>query len=428
MKGWMILGISILFGLFFNINSIFGDSVDTSEQITLSKDLQNNSVAQDILKKIEKSKRWIAQIEQRNFEESERQKELEEKRTEVLQILEQDLKKWEDLWEYSTFDKILERALENSPAKDTASIYDHPLKFTASKINAGREALQNVLLQGGGPEEARAAFAKAAKITRAEMISANSLFNIIHYNAYYNQQILFDSDGNFNLELSGKELRKYYQDYRANPEYLQANPFDKISWKDLGKNNPSTKCRQEHVLVYRTTADDYVCTTEYTAEMWKRHNMGILVTDTFLESKDSKDVQQFQQDRIFKKVKNINTKIQSLQEHYEKKLDDTKRKYDSLFFIMNIDKKTEEKKLFGKLIGNHSISKEQMSNQITNIREKYAQLEQNTTDEKSRVLEILKLQHTTSVNNLVKDYESDSELKITWNQSNPIFEAEMSLS
>ena len=316
----------LFFTLFYTINPIFADSVDTSEQITLSKDLQNNPVAQDILKKIEKSKRWITQIEQRNFEELERQKELEQKRVDVLEILEKDLKKWEDLWGYYTFDKILERALENSPVKDTASIYDHPLKFTASKINAGRDALQNVLLQGGGPEEARAAFVNAAKITRTEMISANNIFNIIQNNAYYNQQILFNSDGNFNLELSGKELRKYYQDYRTNPEYLQANPFDKISWKDLGKNNPNTECRQEHVLVYRTNADDYVCTTEYTAEMWKRHNMGVLVTDTFLESKSTQDVQKFQQDRIFKKVKNLNSKIQSLQEHYEKKITGYKNK------------------------------------------------------------------------------------------------------
>ena len=80
MGGLMILGISIVFTLFFAINPIFAqESVDTSEQITLSGDLQNNPVAQDILKKIEKSKRWITQMEQRNFEAQERQKELEQK-------------------------------------------------------------------------------------------------------------------------------------------------------------------------------------------------------------------------------------------------------------------------------------------------------------------------------------------------------------
>ena len=80
-----ILGISIVFALFFAISPVFAqESVDASEQITLSGDLQNNPVAQDILKKIEKSKRWITQMEQRNFETQERQKELEQKRAEVL--------------------------------------------------------------------------------------------------------------------------------------------------------------------------------------------------------------------------------------------------------------------------------------------------------------------------------------------------------
>ena len=60
-------------------------------------------------------------IEQRNFEDSQRQAELEQKRAEVLQSLEDDLKKWEELWGYYTFDNVLERALENSPAKDTSS-------------------------------------------------------------------------------------------------------------------------------------------------------------------------------------------------------------------------------------------------------------------------------------------------------------------
>ena len=39
MKRWMILGISVVLALFFAINPVFADSVDTSKQITISKDL-----------------------------------------------------------------------------------------------------------------------------------------------------------------------------------------------------------------------------------------------------------------------------------------------------------------------------------------------------------------------------------------------------
>jgi len=429
MGGLTILGISIVFALFFAISPVFAqESVDMSKQITLSGDLKNNPIAQDILKKIEKSKRWIAQMEQRNFETQERQKELEEKRTEVLQILEKDLKKWEDLWGYYTFDKILERALENSPANSTSTIYDHPLKFTASKINAGRDALHKVLLEGGGPEEARTAFVNAAKITREEMAYANSLYNVLQNNAYYNQQILFSSSGTFEDSISGKELRKYYQDYRTNPGYLQANPFDKLSWIDLGKNTLDTECRQEHVLVYRTNADDYVCTTEQTAEMWVRHNMGNLVNETFLESKDSVSVKQFKQDRIVKKVENLNSEINIMQKHYEKKLSDTKIRYNSIFTNLKFEQNGEEKKLIAKFNSNDKISKKTFTVNILDIQEKYVQLEANVLDEKLRILELLENQYQTGVHNFVKNYEFDSEIKIIWNSQNPVFHANVPLS
>jgi len=429
MGGLIILGISIVFALFFAISPVFAqESVDMSKQITLSGDLKNNPIAQDILKKIEKSKRWIAQMEQRNFETQERQKELEEKRTEVLQILEKDLKKWEDLWGYYTFDKMLERALENSPANSTSTIYDHPLKFTASKINAGRDALHKVLLEGGGPEEARTAFVNAAKITREEMAYANSLYNVLQNNAYYNQQILFSSSGTFEDSISGKELRKYYQDYRTNPGYLQANPFDKLSWIDLGKNTLDTECRQEHVLVYRTNADDYVCTTEQTAEMWVRHNMGNLVNETFLESKDSVSVKQFKQDRIVKKVENLNSEINIMQKHYEKKLSDTKIRYNSIFTNLKFEQNGEEKKLIAKFNSNDKISKKTFTVNILDIQEKYVQLEANVLDEKLRILELLENQYQTGVHNFVKNYEFDSEIKIIWNSQNPVFHANVPLS
>ena len=429
MGGLTILGISIVFALFFAISPVFAqESVDMSKQITLSGDLKNNPIAQDILKKIEKSKRWIAQMEQRNFETQERQKELEEKRTEVLQILEKDLKKWEDLWGYYTFDKILERVLENSPANSTSTIYDHPLKFTASKINAGRDALHKVLLEGGGPEEARTAFVNAAKITREEMAYANSLYNVLQNNAYYNQQILFSSSGTFEDSISGKELRKYYQDYRTNPGYLQANPFDKLSWIDLGKNTLDTECRQEHVLVYRTNADDYVCTTEQTAEMWVHHNMGNLVNETFLESKDSVSVKQFKQDRIVKKVENLNSEINIMQKHYEKKLSDTKIRYNSIFTNLKFEQNGEEKKLIAKFNSNDKISKKTFTVNILDIQEKYVQLEANVLDEKLRILELLESQYQTGVHNFVKNYEFDSEIKIIWNSQNPVFHANVPLS
>ncbi len=408
-------------GIFFTIflNSAYAQTME--DQTTLSGDLQNNPVAQDILKKIEQSKKWIAKIEQRNFEDSKRQLELEQKRAEVLQSLEDDLRKWEELWGYYTFDNVLERALENSPAKDTSSIYDHPLKFTASKIDAGREALQKVILVGGGPEEARDAFVKAAKITRSEMVSVNALYNVLHNNAYYNQQVLFESDGKFNYELSGEELRKYYRDFRTNPAYFEANPFDEISWEDLGRTSSSTECRSGHVLVYRTHADDYVCTTEYTAEMWMRHNMGKIVDDSHEKSYGVLTEEKLNNDRILQKADSLNSKIQSIQNHYEEQISEIIAKYDSLLIDIALEMQAEEKQILENSLLSDDASKNTTSQQIINIREKFDVLEKNTLDEKDNVLKILENQHIASIDEFVSLYEFDDEIKMDWNSDYPIF-------
>lgn len=390
------------------------------KQTTILGDLENNPTAQDILEKIEKSKRWIEKLQQKDFEYKEKQRELEEKRAEVLQYLENDLKTWEELWGYYTFDSMLERALENSPVKDTDSIYDHPLKFTASKISAGRIALQEVLEHGGSPEEARDAFVDAAKITRAEMLSANSIYNILNNNAYYNQQILFSTDGNFDLTLSGEQLRKYYQDYRTNPEYLKANPFDKFSWEDLGKNNPGTECRVGFVLVYRINVDDYVCTTEYTAEMWVRHQMGTMVDETFSKVKQI-DIEKLEKDRVLKKVDNLNSRINTMQEHHEKKLVETKQDYEALFIKTDEKRTLEEKQAITKH-GKSDSKKIVLSKEITDIREKYAALKDEMTDEQSRILEIMDDRYLKDMDDFANNYKHDSEMNLFWNSEVPVFE------
>ena len=388
----------------------------TSNQVTLSGDLTNNPTAQDILDKIEKSKKWIAKIQERNFEASERQRELEEKRVEVLQHLNADLKKWEDLWGYYTFDKMLERALEDSPAKHTDTIYDHPLKFTASKINAGRAALAQVVENGGGPEDARDAFANAAKITHAEMIYANAISNVLNGNAYYNQQVLFESDGQFNLDLSEEQLRKYYLDYRTNPGYLSANPDDTASWDDLSKTNPDTQCRDEYILIYRNHANDYVCVTEYASEMWQRHGMGSPVNKEASSIPDELTRIQLDHDRIHEKISSINLKIQKIYDNYDIQVQNMEKKYDHLFVQMEQKQKDEEKLVLNKL-NSDEIDAENFSAQIIDIRGKYNEVEKNMIKEKFQTLDIVEKSLKENLEILMSKYEHDSEIKIAWNDS-----------
>ena len=395
-----------------------------SEQTTISGDLENDPIAQEILKKIEKSKRWIENIQKQDAENLEEQRELEEKRAAVQRYLEDDLEKWEEIWGYYSFDSMLERALANDPAGSTDTIYDHHLKFTASKVNAGRDAFYKVISNGGGPEEARDAFVEAAKISRVEMLSANILFNVLREKAYYNQQILFESDGQFDYETSGIELRKYYEDYRTNPQYLQANPFDKISWEELGQNNPATECREGHTLVHRHHTNDYVCTTRHTAEMWIRHNMGTVVGEDFSNTPVI-DIEKLDRDRTIQKVDSLNQKIQSIQARFEQKISETILEYESLIQDTMSEKVLEEKEVIGRL-DNGELEGDVASQMITDIREDYFILEKHYLDEKSRTLEMLEKQQQSNVDSFVKNYKHDNNLSVIWNSATSSFESKLS--
>jgi hypothetical protein len=83
------------------------------------------------------------------------------------------------------------------------------------------------LANGSSLSDARQAYHKAAETKRIEIIETNSIFNVNHNLAYYNQQILFNKQGQFiETPITGEQLRKYYEDYRTNPAYLQANHDD----------------------------------------------------------------------------------------------------------------------------------------------------------------------------------------------------------
>ena len=395
-----------------------------SEQTTIS-DIENNPVAQDILAKIEETKKWIADLEERQANIMLESQELEEKRAQAKASLEDDLQKWETLWsEYSSenvFAKFVERIQTNATK---AVFWDH-FDFTQAKVQAGRDAYSKVINRGGNFEEAYNAYLKAAEIKKIEMIQVNSMFNVMHGLAYYNQQILFDPNGQFNLGLSGEPLRKYYEDFRTNPQYLLANPDDTASREDLGLSDSDTECRVGYVLVYRNNEQDYVCVTERTAEMWQRHNMGSTVNYDLRVAPDIISIQQMNHDRMLEKVSSVNLKIQRMHDLHETKKNEMDRKYDLMVVTMEVQQKNEERKVLAKLT-NDEISSKNFSDQMTDIRAKYDALEKTMIKEKFQILEIMEKSHKQDLNLLVDNFDDDSEMNVKWNPDKETYHAVLS--
>lgn len=250
------------------------DSVYTSEQTTLSENLENDPMAQMILKKIEQTKKWIAELEQKNYEQLADQRELESIRQQALESLNLDYNAWMKLWEEYSSRNSFERFVEKKP-EFVQEIFWDQFEFHENKVNAGRAAYDEVLSNKGTMGEARQAYLKAAETKYIELIAENSKINVKHNRAIYEQQLLFTPQGQFiETPTTGEELRKFFEDYRTNPEYLKANPDDSLSWDKMVRQVPTDECREGLVLIYRYQSSDNVCVSETTAQMWERYRMG----------------------------------------------------------------------------------------------------------------------------------------------------------
>lgn len=377
----------------------------TSKQTTLSKNLENDPLAQDILRKIAQSKKESAQIQQKELEKNKAKEVLAQKRSAALAALQKDLIDWENQWEELTFEHKFSKQF---------GMWRDQYNFTNSKILAGKAALKKIHDNGGGPQESRQAYAEAAKTKRAETIIVNALLNIKYGKAVYNQQILFDPDGQFHDVVSGDQLRKYYEDYRLDPVYLKANQNDTASWKEMSKDI-HTICREGHVLMYRLHADDHICVTEQTAELWVMNKMGTILFDESIQDTDTPTVEKFKQDRLNQKIKNINARIDAAYRAFDAKVDDLNKKYEVLDLESQTQQRDEEQKLVAQF--DNSKSKQGLEQKLNDIRQRYATLKEIMEKEKTQTMQILETNHKTSMENFVKDFETMSDIKMVWNGS-----------
>lgn len=449
--------------------AVYAQTDYTSEQ-SISEDLANNPVAQDILRKIEQTKKWIADLEQRNYENLEKQKELEEKRAQSLARLNQDLKDWEKLWDYyspyNSFDRFTDK-IEDTQVKD---VFWDQFEFKEQKVKAGRDAFKKVLEDGGTRREALKAYLAASETKRIELIEANSQFNVNRKLAYYSQQIVFDKDGQFiDSPMTGEQLRQYYADYRTNPAYLQANPDDKASWEDIGKTNANTQCRDGEVVVFRYQATDYVCVTVSTAEMWIRHGMGEIPGETndfdkekispltkcndgfrvifnveskkyscVLEATAKKWVDQelaqthsvvdyiatsIEDKAILVKIGEITLQIRDMKNDLEKEKITLKKLFDKIYDDAFTQSKLDEKKAILSYTNSTGMTKEELSIKITEIRQDYQAEKESILKDKIHDLKKLDKKFERSMESLVSLYEQDPYIKIILNSGNSQYQA-----
>lgn len=284
---YFILACAILISLIQSSHA----QANSEEQVTISGNLLNDPMAQDILKKIEQTKKMISELKEKEFEKNQAQENLEKMRDMSIERLNQDLDEWERLWEKHSSRNAFDSFVSKKPEYVQGVFWDQ-FEFKEMKVSAGRAAMGQVLAAGGTIRDANDAYYEAASTRKIELIEMNAQFNVKHNLAYYDQQQLFNSTGQFHPSPAAKSsIVQYYTDYRLDPTYLLANPNDEYSAEYDSNETQDVECGEGRTLIHRADQDDYVCIQDSTAQIWERHQMGEAVDKAEVDVDENSTVQ-----------------------------------------------------------------------------------------------------------------------------------------
>jgi len=408
----------------------------TGEQVSLSDDLLNDPIAQDILKKIDQTKKMIEELKQKEYEKNQAQENLEKMRKMSIESLNKKLVEWERLWEkYSSRNSF--ESFVNKKSSYVQGVFWDQFQFQEQRANAGKTAMNIVLANGGTFENAKNAYHNAASIQKIEMVEINAQSNVKHNLADYAEQQVFNSTGKIHQSTTTqKNLTSFYSDYKEQPGYILAN-YDDVGISEIGsdisckdgfvlvtrvvsgnsscvddglaekwvdnrvpgiavsgipsqlvmiKTNPGTQCENGYLVVYHIVASEYQCVLEFTAkEMIYSKTAEIHTLVEYILGKDDKKI-------IVDETYEINQKIFKLETEYDLKRNELESKYGDMLENGNLFSKQKMQDIIKKYKIDKSITKEDVSQLISEIRYTSNQNKEEINTERSNAMYNLELE------------------------------------
>ncbi|QLH08022.1 hypothetical protein C5F50_10075 [Nitrosopumilus ureiphilus] len=157
-------------------------------------DIQNNPIFQDILEKIEFSKKQYLKSQETKNTLDAQQKLIDEQRTAAQESLKKELqrmeKNYEDFTPRNAFTKYVSQL--NTPNHD---IFWDQFDYLQAKISLAKDARDSVLSQGGTYFDAMKKYVEFAKMPKIEMQNIVQELNIKHNLAQNDIQSYFDVNG-----------------------------------------------------------------------------------------------------------------------------------------------------------------------------------------------------------------------------------------
>ncbi|MHA7647927.1 hypothetical protein [Nitrosopumilus sp. S4] len=208
------------------------------------KEIQNNPVSQDILAKIELSKKQFLQAKEIEQKRDAQQKFIEEQRILVQKSLKQDLQRMEKNYEEFTPRNAFSKYVSNLNVTDHGIFWDQ-FDYLQAKISLARDARDSVLKQGGTFSDAMKQYVQFAKMPKIEMQNIVRELNIKHN--------LAQEDIQSNFDINGK-LPRYENDLDA-PCYGCTTKISKVQI-DSNQSVPITRIAYEPKTTQITELQD----------------------------------------------------------------------------------------------------------------------------------------------------------------------------
>jgi len=220
-----IATIFTLFAASFAVSEASGQEQVSEFTVIEGDEIKNNPVAQQILQKIEESKRIMAEMLAGKPVLTEQQKLVEEQRRIAKERLDSDLKRMDKDYESYTPRNSFAKFVSNVDPS-FHDLYWDQFNYMDEKIKIARIAKQLALADGATYEEAQDEYIKYASLTRVEMVSLVQALNIKHGFADERMQKIFDEYGKLpRFENDEDEAVCYGCDYINAEELLaKANP------------------------------------------------------------------------------------------------------------------------------------------------------------------------------------------------------------
>jgi len=174
-----------------NTTQIFAISDD---EIRATEKIKNNPAMMQILKKIEQSKKILAEMQEGKKAESKQNNALQETRAIANARLNAELDGMSKDGEQFTPQSAFAKFVSKKPV-DVQDIYVSMFNYQQDKIKSAQNIREQIIASRGNTKDAWDAYYKNSATNRAQMISLAKEFNIKYANADAKIQRAFDSNG-----------------------------------------------------------------------------------------------------------------------------------------------------------------------------------------------------------------------------------------